>query len=107
MRIAVYLSEALRIMLRSLEAMIEVSIGGNLELLPGNPPLASYIEAKVAMLREPGLADKDMVHTRGAPYHPQTQGKIERYHRTLKNAAGVLQSRRTAQRGGVDQAVIN
>ena len=31
------------------------------------------------------LADKDMVHTRGAPYHPQTQGKIERYHRTLKN----------------------
>ena len=31
------------------------------------------------------LADKDMIHTRGAPYHPQTQGKIERYHRTLKN----------------------
>ena len=31
------------------------------------------------------LAGKDMTHTRGAPYHPQTQGKIERYHRTLKN----------------------
>ena len=26
-----------------------------------------------------------MAHTRGAPYHPQTQGKIERYHRTMKN----------------------
>ena len=26
-----------------------------------------------------------MTHTRGAPYHPQTQGKIERYHRTTKN----------------------
>jgi putative transposase len=25
-----------------------------------------------------------MAHTRGAPYHPQTQGKIERYHRTMK-----------------------
>ena len=22
---------------------------------------------------------------RGAPYHPQTQGKIERWHQTLKN----------------------
>ncbi len=26
-----------------------------------------------------------MEHTRGAPYHPQTQGKIERWHQTLKN----------------------
>jgi|AntAceMinimDraft_1070359.scaffolds.fasta_scaffold06635_5 hypothetical protein len=26
-----------------------------------------------------------MKHTRGAPYHPQTQGKIERWHQTLKN----------------------
>ena len=26
-----------------------------------------------------------MVHVRGAPYHPQTQGKIERWHQTLKN----------------------
>jgi len=31
------------------------------------------------------LGDRRMAHTRGAPYHPQTQGKIERYHRTMKN----------------------
>ena len=31
------------------------------------------------------LQDQKMDHTRGAPYHPQTQGKIERYHRSMKN----------------------
>ena len=31
------------------------------------------------------LDGKGMSHVRGAPYHPQTQGKIERWHQTLKN----------------------
>jgi putative transposase len=31
------------------------------------------------------LDGQKMGHTRGRPYHPQTQGKIERYHRTMKN----------------------
>jgi transposase InsO family protein/transposase-like protein len=31
------------------------------------------------------LDEKGMRHTRGKPYHPMTQGKIERYHRTMKN----------------------
>jgi transposase InsO family protein len=31
------------------------------------------------------LKRKDIEHIRGAPYHPMTQGKIERYHRSLKN----------------------
>jgi putative transposase len=31
------------------------------------------------------LKDQGMSHVRGAPYHPQTQGKIERWHQTLKN----------------------
>ncbi len=42
---------------------------------------SSYISGDLAEW----LDDQDMQHTRGAPYHPQTQGKIERWHQTLKN----------------------
>ena len=31
------------------------------------------------------LEDRGMTHTRGRPYHPMTQGKIERWHRTMKD----------------------
>ena len=31
------------------------------------------------------LEGKGMQHIRSTPYHPQTQGKIERWHQTLKN----------------------
>ncbi len=31
------------------------------------------------------LEEKGMDHVRGAPFHPQTQGKIERWHQTMKN----------------------
>ena len=31
------------------------------------------------------LDQQNMEHVRSAPYHPQTQGKIERWHQTLKN----------------------
>jgi len=31
------------------------------------------------------LREREMDHSRGAPYHPMTQGKIERWHRTMKN----------------------
>jgi len=31
------------------------------------------------------LDDNGIPHTRGKPYHPMTQGKIERWHRTLKD----------------------
>ncbi len=42
---------------------------------------SSYIAADLAEY----LEDKGMKHIRGAPMHPQTQGKIERWHQTLKN----------------------
>ncbi len=42
---------------------------------------ASYISGDLAEW----LDDNGMDHVRGAPYHPQTQGKIERWHQTLKN----------------------
>ena len=48
-------------------------------LLSDNGP--SYIAGELAEY----LADKNMSHVRGAPMHPQTQGKIERWHQTLKN----------------------
>ena len=41
----------------------------------------SYIAEDLAKY----LEDKGMKHVRGAPMHPQTQGKIERWHQTLKN----------------------
>ncbi|MBL0406680.1 IS3 family transposase, partial [Microvirga aerilata] len=41
----------------------------------------SYISADLATW----LEGKGMSHVRGAPYHPMTQGKIERWHQTLKN----------------------
>ena len=42
---------------------------------------SSYVAEELADF----LKNKNMDHVRGAPYHPQTQGKIERWHQTLKN----------------------
>ena len=42
---------------------------------------SSYISSDLA----DWLTDNKMNPVRGAPYHPQTQGKIERWHQTLKN----------------------
>ena len=42
---------------------------------------SSYISGDLAEW----LEDQKIDHVRGAPHHPQTQGKIERWHQTLKN----------------------
>ena len=42
---------------------------------------SSYIAGDLAAW----LKEQGMDHVRGAPNHPQTQGKIERWHQTLKN----------------------
>ena len=48
-------------------------------LLSDNGP--SYIAGELAEY----IDAQQMSHVRGAPFHPQTQGKIERWHQTLKN----------------------
>ena len=48
-------------------------------LLSDNGPC--YISGELAEY----LQENGMPHTRGRPYHPQTQGKIERWHRSMKN----------------------
>ena len=42
---------------------------------------SSYIAGDLARW----LEDHKIKHVRGAPYHPMTQGKIERWHQALKN----------------------
>lgn len=57
----------------------QITVAHRPRLLSDN--VSSYISADLAAW----LDGKGMQHIRGAPYHPQTQGKIERWHQTLKN----------------------
>ena len=57
----------------------QVNVRHRPRLLSDNGPC--YISGDLAEW----LDGNGMGHVRGAPYHPQTQGKIERWHQTLKN----------------------
>jgi len=57
----------------------QVNVAHRPRLLSDNGP--SYVSTELAEW----LNEQDMSHIRGAPYHPMTQGKIERWHLTLKN----------------------
>ena len=57
----------------------DVSVKHRPRLLSDNGP--SYIASDLSKW----LGEHDMEHTRGKPYHPMTQGKIERWHLSLKS----------------------
>jgi transposase InsO family protein len=71
-------SDTLTIALRS-SGLERVRVRHRPRLLSDNGP--SYLSAELGSW----LAEHGMTHTWGRPYHPMTQGKIERYHRSLKN----------------------
>ena len=57
----------------------QVQVRHRPRLLSDNGP--AYVSEQLATF----LKQYDMTHVRGKPFHPQTQGKIERYHRSLKS----------------------
>ena len=59
--------------------LTQARVQHKLRLLSDNGPC--YISGEL----KAWLKNKDIAHTRGAPYHPMTQGKIECYHRSMKN----------------------
>jgi transposase InsO family protein len=69
-------SDTLALTLRN-SGLERVQVGHRPRLLSDSGP--SYVSAQL------GSAEHGMTHTRGKPYHPMTQGKIERYHRSMKN----------------------
>jgi putative transposase len=75
---ATEVSDTLAMALRS-SGLERVRVQHRPRLLSDNGP--SYLSAQLGSW----LAEHGMTHTRGKPYHPMTQGKIERYHRSMKN----------------------
>ncbi len=63
----------------SFTGLDEVKVNHKPRLLSDNGPC--YISGELSDY----LEENQMTHTRGRPYHPQTQGKIERWHRSMKN----------------------
>ena len=59
--------------------MDQVRVKHKPRLLSDNGP--SYVASELKTY----LDDQGMTHTRGRPYHPMTQGKLERWHRSMKN----------------------
>jgi transposase InsO family protein len=59
--------------------LTEIRIRHRPRLLSDNGPC--YVSGQL----KDYLKEREIKHIRGRPYHPMTQGKIERFHRSLKN----------------------
>jgi putative transposase len=70
---------------RSLDLAIERTGIDNPEVIHRPRLLSDNGSCYVAGDLKEYLAGAGIKHIRGRPYHPMTQGKIERYHRTMKN----------------------
>src|SRR5262249_31649349 len=71
-------SDTLQVALRG-SGLNQVKVLHRPRLLSDNGP--SYVSSELGKW----LEDNGIGHIRGRPYHPMTQGKIERYHRSMKN----------------------
>ena len=71
-------SETLELALKAI-GLESVTVKHRPRLLSDNGP--SYVSAEL----KNWLDEHGMSHTRGRPYHPMTQGQIERWHRSMKN----------------------
>jgi len=71
-------SDTLQVALRG-SGLNQVKLLHRPRLLSDNGP--SYVSSELGKW----LEDNGIRHIRGRPYHPMTQGKIERYHRSMKN----------------------
>src|SRR6516164_1242333 len=71
-------SDTLQVALRG-SGLTQVKVLHRPRLLSDNGP--SYVSSELGKW----LEDNGIRHIRGRPYHPMTQGKIERYHRSMKN----------------------
>src|SRR6266436_5427011 len=71
-------SDTLQVALRG-SGLNQVKVLHRPRLLSDNGP--SYVSSELGKW----LEDNGIRHIRGRPYHPMTQGKIERYHRSMKN----------------------
>ena len=69
----------------TIEAAIEFTSVGDPRVMHRPRLLSDNGPCYVSKALKEYLEQEGIAHTRGRPYHPMTQGKIERYHRSMKN----------------------